>query len=95
MKGFCTPRGLLIRAAVYVLLFAVAHVAGLRSFTSMLCATAPPEGGPLLLNVSLASTYIITYLLAVVLSPMFIIAAGLLRLWERARVPARADYEQL
>ena len=45
MKDLFTPRGLLVRALVLAALYTALHLAGLRSQTSVLCATMQEEGG--------------------------------------------------
>lgn len=81
MKNLLTPRGLLIRALVLASLFAALHLAGLRSYTSILCATMPDAGAMQKVDAFLAASYIIAYLLAVVLAPVLAIAAALLAVW--------------
>ena len=83
MKDLFTPRGLLVRALMLSVLFAVLHLAGLRNQTSVLCATMQLDEGRQLAGALMAAAYIVSYLLAVVLAPVFAIAAGLLALWNR------------
>ena len=83
MKNFTTPSGLLIRAAILVLLYTIAQLLGLRSYTSLLTGMMPTAGGHLGLAACLAVTYIILYLLAVVVAPILTISAALLALWNR------------
>lgn len=84
MKELFTPRGLLVRALVLAAIFAVLHLAGLRSQTSVLCATMQEEGSRQFWGAFAAAAYIVTYLLAVVVAPILAIAAGLLVLWNRS-----------
>jgi len=91
MKNLLTPRGLLIRALVLASLFAALHLAGLRSYTSILCATMPDAGAMQKVDAFLAASYIIAYLLAVVLSPVLAIAAALLAAWNRIMPPGCPD----
>ena len=85
MKDLFTPRGLLVRALVLAALYTALHLAGLRSQTSVLCATMQEEGGRQFWGAFAAAAYIVTYLLAVVVAPILALAAGLLALWNRAR----------
>lgn len=85
MKDLFTPRGLLVRALVLAAIFAALHLAGLRSQTSVLCATLQEEGGRQFWGIFGAAAYIVTYLLAVVVAPILALAAGLLAGWNRTR----------
>jgi hypothetical protein len=83
-------RGFVKRAVLWSLAFGVAHLLGLRAYTSMLSGTSVPER----LHIVLGMTYIVLYLGFVFLVPMLLIAAGLLkggtrarRLWQRKRIP--------
>lgn len=82
MKTCITPCGLIVRAVVIVLLFAVAHSAGLREHTSLLCSTVQTDTGRAA-GTCFAAIYATSYLLAVVIAPVFVIAAALLALWNR------------
>jgi len=68
-----TPRGLLLRAVVLVLLFAVAHLAGLREHTGVFSGGAVGA-----LPAALGATYAVLYLAAVVVAPVLVLAALLL-----------------
>ncbi len=79
---FLSPKDLLRHAALIVVLFAAAHLAGLREFTTIISGTlASPSlgaGGCALLGVG----YIALYFGAVLLVPVLLLAAGLLFVWE-------------
>jgi hypothetical protein len=79
-----SPRGLLLRAAFMLLVFALLHLAGARDYTSIFSGTSPtgePAGTGATL---LAVVYAGSYLASVVLAPVMILAAlvmwGLVRL---------------
>jgi hypothetical protein len=76
-----TPAGLLKRAAIVAAAFLVCHLAGWRELTSVLSGTPPGStlaalGGVL---------YLVSYFAAVIVAPVLVIAAGLLRLALRGR----------
>ena len=71
-----TPAGLLKRAAILVAAFLVCHLSGWRDLTSVLSGTPASStltalGGVL---------YAFCYFAAVIVAPILVIAAGLLRL---------------
>lgn len=79
---FLSPKDLVRHAALVVLLFAVAHAAGWRQFTSIISGTmAEPRLGPDVCAL-LGSGYAALYFATMVLAPILLIAAGLLKLWE-------------
>lgn len=82
-----TPRGLLLRAALIAAVYAVLHLCGLRHDASFLSGT--PVGGTLATLGGL--TYVLFYFAAVVLAPILVIAAGVLRLFSGA--PAKESAE--
>jgi hypothetical protein len=83
-----SPRGLLLRAAIVALVFAVAHAAGLRAYTSILSGTSPTgnpaDGGAALLG----CVYVFLYFAFVIAVPIALIAAGLMALAERVLPPS-------
>jgi hypothetical protein len=83
-KRFFTPAGLTIRAVELAIPFVVAHLLGLRRFTSVLCGTME-TGEPARMLCALAGlVYVLLYLGATVISPTLAIGAGLL--WGVERV---------
>lgn len=70
-------RGLVLRAAALVAVYAVCHIAGLRDYTSIICGTEPPPGSPAWLMI-LGPVYIAAYLGFTVVAPILLIAAALL-----------------
>lgn len=73
-----SPRGLVIRAVVLLLVFAVMHLAGLRRMTTILCGTFEGIGRSKELTALLGFTYILFYVAATVIAPIMLIAAGIL-----------------
>jgi hypothetical protein len=86
--GLATPAGLLHRAAFLTALFGLAHLAGLRDYTSVFSLSAPSGGPGGLLALALGSTYAVLYLLVVLLVPVLVLGGllllGLLLLLPRA-----------
>lgn len=77
---FFSPRGFLERALMLFLLFAVCHLAGLREYTCIISGTSP-TGDPADTAASmLGIAYFATYSLALLVAPVFAIAAALLQL---------------
>lgn len=86
---FFSPKDFVRHAVLLLVLFAVAHLCGLREFTTIISGTmASPALGAetcALLGVG----YMALYFGAVVLVPVLLIAAGLLCLLEKVRAAAR------
>ena len=83
--NFLSPKDLVRHAVLIVMLFAVAHVAGLREFTTIISGTvASPSLGVGMCAV-LGVGYMALYFGTVVLAPILLLAAGLLLLWEKVR----------
>ena len=78
--AFFSPKDFLRHAVLIVVLFAVAHACGLREYTAIICGTmASPMLGPetcALLGIG----YMVLYFGTVVLVPVLLIAAALLKL---------------
>ena len=79
-------RWLLLRAVIWTVAFAVAHVFGLRSYTSVLSGIAPFGSAACWGGV----VYLVLYGGLVIGVPILVIAAGLIHAWDRvtARRPA-------
>jgi hypothetical protein len=82
-----TPRGLLLRAALITAVYALLHLCGLRHSASFLSGT--PVGGTFATLGGL--TYVLFYFAAVVLAPILVIAAGVLRLLSRPPATGSAE----
>jgi hypothetical protein len=80
---FLSVRDLLQRAGGIGLLFLLAHLAGLREFTSVLNGTIGSTAVDAKLGTFLAVVYILLYLAVVILVPVLILAATLLLIWQR------------
>jgi hypothetical protein len=80
---FLSARDLWQRAAGISGLFLLAHLAGLREFTSVLNGTVGSTAVDAKLGAFLAVVYILLYLAFVVLVPVLILAAIILTAWQR------------
>ena len=79
---FLSARDLLQRAGAISALFLVAHLAGLREFTSVLNGTVGSLAVDAKLGTFLAVIYILLYLAFVILVPVLVLAAIFLTLWQ-------------
>jgi hypothetical protein len=80
---FFSPKDLVRHALLIVALFAVAHLAGLREFTTIISGTvASPDLGVDLCAL-LGLGYMALYFGTVVFAPILLIAAGLLKLLQK------------
>jgi asparagine N-glycosylation enzyme membrane subunit Stt3 len=75
---FLSPRDLLQRALGISVLFLLAHLAGLREFTSVLNGTVGSVAVGWKLSGFLALIYILLYLASVILVPVLVLAAAIL-----------------
>jgi hypothetical protein len=82
------PRGLIIRAAALTALYGIAHLAGLRQNTSILCGMSPTAGAPASASMFLGAVYVVLYLIVTIVVPVLLIAAALLWLWDRRHANA-------
>jgi hypothetical protein len=82
---FLSPRDLLQRALGISGLFLLAHLAGLREFTSVLNGTIGSVAAGWKLSGFLALIYILLYLAFVILVPVLVLAAAILALGKRFR----------
>ena len=80
---FLSARDLVQRAAGISVLFLLAHLAGLREFTSVLNGTAGSLAVNVKLGTFLAAVYILLYLAFVILVPVLTLAAILLMIRQR------------
>lgn len=77
-REFLTPKALLVRAAIMVVAFLLAHVLGLREYTSILCGTSPSGEVADRVSTLKGAIYGVLYFLAVLAAPISVIAAGIL-----------------
>ena len=82
---FLSPKDLLQRAALILMLFAIAHLAGLREFTTIISGTLAEPSLGVEMCALLGFGYMALYFGAVVLVPILVIAAGLLFVWKKVR----------
>jgi hypothetical protein len=80
---FLSPRDLLHRALGISVLFLLAHLAGLREFTSVLNGTVGSVAAGWKVSGFLALIYILLYLAFVILVPVLVLAALILTVWQR------------
>lgn len=80
---FLSARDLWQRAAGISGLFLLAHLAGLREFTSVLNGTVGSTAVDVKLGTFLAAVYVLLYLAFVILVPVLILAATMLMVWRR------------
>lgn len=78
-----TPSGLLVRAALVVVFFAVCHLAGWREHTTFISGTPASAGVSANTSVVLGVVYMAGYFSVVLLAPILTLAAGLLFVFER------------
>ena len=81
---FLSVRDLLQRAGAISVMFLVAHLAGLREFTSVLNGTIGSVAAGWNLSAFLAIIYILLYLAFVILVPILILAATILTVGRRS-----------
>jgi len=81
---FLSPRDLCQRALALSALFLLAHLAGWREYTSILNGTIGSVALGWNFSAFLGVIYICLYLGSVLLVPIFLLAAGLLTLWQAA-----------
>lgn len=82
---FLSPRDLLQRALGISVLYLLAHLAGLREFTSVLNGTIGSVAAGWKLSGFLALIYILLYLAFVILVPVLVLAAAILAVGQRFR----------
>ena len=83
----CGPRlspGYLVEWAVFLsIVFVLAHIAGLREFTSVLSGTTGSSIADWELSAFLGVVYIALYLVFVVVVPVLILATAILKVWQK------------
>jgi hypothetical protein len=84
MKSLSVVRGLILGAGVLLLAYAVCHLLGLRETTGLLCRidleVAPRTGEAIGLVL-----YLATYVGAILVAPILLLAAGVIGLHDKAR----------
>ena len=77
---FLSPKDLVLRAMVLGALFAIAHFAGLREYTSFLCGTSPSPEASWERTAFGGTIYLLLYFGLVLFVPVLLLAA-LLQVW--------------
>jgi hypothetical protein len=77
-----SPKGYLLWAGSFAIIFAAVHLAGLRRYASAISLTVP-EGTSIELGTFWCILYLAFYLLVIVLCPVLVLGAGLLALFLR------------
>ena len=86
---FFTARFFLMRAGAIGVLFLLAHLLGLREYTTFLSGTTGSPGVSLQLSACYGLVYLALYMGCMVLAPILVLAAGLLAVLERRGTPQR------
>jgi TRAP-type C4-dicarboxylate transport system permease small subunit len=73
-----SPAGLLVRAALVVVFFAICHIAGWREHTTFLSGTSASADGGVNTSAVLGVIYMASYFGFVLLTPILALAAGIL-----------------
>ena len=74
-----SSRGFAARAALIALVYGVLHLMGLREYTSILSGTAPTGDPNDYLAMALGVAYVLVHLAFVLIAPVLVLAAGILR----------------
>jgi hypothetical protein len=80
---FFSPKDFIRRAVIVTLLFALAHLFGLKEFTSVLNGTTGSVALGWTTSALLGLTYVLLYLAFVLLVPIFLLTATILFVWQR------------
>src|ERR1051326_698063 len=78
---FFSPKDFVRRALILILLFALAHLFGLKEFTSVLNGTTGSVALSWTTSTLLGLTYVLLYLGFVLLVPIFLLTAAILFVW--------------
>jgi hypothetical protein len=79
----CSPKDFVRHAVLIVIVFAVAHLCGLREHTSFLNGTGGATGMDYQTSAMLGVAYVLLYLACVLLVPTMLLAALLLFVWQK------------
>jgi purine-cytosine permease-like protein len=77
-----SPAGLAVRGAVFLCLLLICHCAGWREYTTVLCGTSPTGNVTDKAALYRGIVYVLTYFGALILTPVLLIASGLVALWQ-------------
>jgi hypothetical protein len=78
LRGWLTPRGWIVRAAVIVLAWLLMHLLGWRDDTRIISGTSLPNDFAGVLGAFRGVAYLLAYFAAVVVAPTLVIGAGIL-----------------
>src|SRR5882762_10412767 len=82
---FFSSKDFVRRALIICLLFGLAHLLGLREFTSVLNGTTGSLALGWTISTILGLTYVLLYVALVLPVPIFLLAAAILAVWARVR----------
>ena len=82
---FLSPQDLIKRAILITIVFTIAHLAGLKEFTSVLNGTMGSVQLGFGISAFLGLSYVCLYLAFVLLVPILLLAAAMLTAWKRFR----------
>jgi hypothetical protein len=80
---FLSPKDLVLWAAMFALVFAIAHLCGMREYTSIINGTTGAVGMSFEESAILGVVYLLLYMSFVLLVPILLIAAGISKIWLR------------
>jgi hypothetical protein len=80
---FFSPKDFVRRALILTFLFAIAHLCGLKEFTSVLNGTTGSVALGWTTSALLGLAYVLLYLGFVLLAPIFLLTAAILFTWAR------------
>ena len=80
---FFSPKDFVRRALIICVLFGVAHLLGLKEFTSVLNGTTGSLALGWTISAMLGLAYVILYVAFVLLVPILLLAAAMLAVWAR------------
>jgi hypothetical protein len=78
LRGWLTPRGWLVRAAIIIFAWALMHLLGWRDDTRIISGTSLPNDFAGAVGASRGVAYLLAYFAAVVVAPILVIGAGIL-----------------
>ena len=84
-SGLFTAKGLAIRAAIIGVVFLLCHAAGLREYTTVLSGTSPTGNAADKFSLALAVLYALSYFGLVLVVPILLLAAAMLRMVSKPR----------
>ena len=87
-KGFFgapvySPRGLIVRGVILALFFGICEIAGLREHTTFISGTPTEAGSNVNASSILGVVYLAAYFGFVLMTPILVIAAVLLAMWQK------------